>query len=188
MSQVACIASAGVEAVDIGSLDGEVVTEMELRFWMDQCRSEVHRYFYRKYEVSGDPDFWNPATRYGTESPLEKLKSLGMERLIRTRVQLQLAMKEGIIPDSSFSGIMQLRHPENARRLSALKSDKVIYGPKQYNEHVYFDHYLSNLVIRLKRHLDSSDPDSFPYDNLIQTFVEQADVQLFPAYHSLTLD
>lgn len=187
MSTLPAIASAGSDSGVIGSLNGESVSEVELRFWMDQCRSEVTRYFFRNYGVTGDPDFWKPTTIYGTETPLEKLKSLGLQRLIHARVQLQLAKQEGLIPDSSFIGIMKQRIPENARRLSALKSNKVIYGPKQYDEHVFFDYFFSNLLIQLKGLIKPTLADSNNYESYIEDLVEKAELQLFPAYYQMTV-
>ena len=66
---------------------------------------------------------------------------------------------------------------ENSRRLAAKKSGKIIYGPVQYSEEVYYNYLFSNMVNKLKEYLATN---VFRIsDNELRAFYENRKENLF---------
>lgn len=160
----------------VALVNGESVTCDEVKFFFQHNRSKVYQHFHQAHGVKDFDGFWENGTRIGEESPLRMLKELTMRDIILAKVQLQLAREEGLIRDSSISSIMNLRKQENQRREKALQSGHVIYGPREYSEPVFFDYFITNLVIRLKQRLGDQ-----AYEVLVSRRTSQAEVRILPA-------
>lgn len=167
----------------VAYVNGESVTSDEVQFFFQHHRSDVYQYFHQTYGVTDFEGFWGNGTCIGEESPLRMLKELTMRGIIQSKVQLQLAVEEGLIRDSSFSTIMNLRKQENHRRKTALQHGNVIYGPREYSESVFFDHLITNLAIRLKERLRGQD-----YKEIVSQRTSQAEVRILPSYDQIQVD
>lgn len=91
-----------------------------------------------------------------------------MDRLLEVKVAQQLAVKYGILKDSSFSAFLEEFDLENQRRAKALTNKEVIYGPRQYSQLTYYDYRHANMINSLKskwseQELDISDDKLMDY-------------------------
>lgn len=91
-----------------------------------------------------------------------------MDRLLEIKVAQQLAVKYGILKDSSFSAFLKEFDLENKRRAKALTNKEVIYGPRQYSQLTYYDYRHANMINSLKskwseQELDISDDKLMDY-------------------------
>ena len=167
----------------IAFVNEEAVTRDEAMFFFEYHRSAVYQHFHRVHGVTDFDGFWDQKTRFGEDSPLGMLKELAIQDIIDVRIQLDLARDEGLISDTSFSAVMQLRKEENDRRAKAIQSGRVLYGPREYSEAVFFDYLISNLVIRLKERLIEKD-----YERIVSRKISQAEVRLLPAYELMQVE
>jgi len=69
---------------------------------------------------------------------------------VQIKIQQIEAKKYGVVSDISYLGFLKALEVENLRRLEAKRNNKVIYGPVQYSEDVYYNYLFSNMVVRLK--------------------------------------
>jgi len=81
---------------------------------------------------------------------LQKDNGQEMKRLLEIKVAQQIAVKYGILKDSSFSAFLKELDIENKRRADALSNKEVIYGPKQYSRLMYYDYRQSIILNSLK--------------------------------------
>lgn len=81
---------------------------------------------------------------------LQKDNGQEMKRLLEIKVAQQIAVKYGILKDSSFSAFLKELDIENKRRVDSLSNKEVIYGPKQYSRLTYYDYRQSIILNSLK--------------------------------------
>ena len=167
----------------VAMVNGEKVTFDEVQFFFGHHRSKVYQHFHKVHGVTDFAGFWKIGTSFGEESPLGMLKDMAMRDIIQTRIQLQLARDEGLLRDTSFQALMNLREQENLRREKALQSGRVIYGPREYSESVFFDYIITNLVIRLKEQLNEQE-----FEELVSRKASQAEVRILPAYDLIQVE
>ena len=136
----------------VASVNGEVITVEEIMPGLSSHRAEILDYFYKKYGVIPDVDFWE--TRFEGEVPAEMLKKTALEECITIKVQQILAKEEGLIEDISYGKYLKDLYEENERRKIALEKNQIIYGPEQYTEDVYFKLLFMNMVNELRQKID----------------------------------
>ena len=85
---------------------------------------------------------------------MHSLKKKTLDTIAQIKVQQILAKKWGIIRDIRYQEFLKLLVSENKRRAEARSNNKVIYGPVQYSEDVYYNYLFSNMVNQLKNTLD----------------------------------
>lgn len=141
----------------IAYINSEPVVRKEFKEWISLNRSAVYMYFYRKYGIEDNPDFWLSDTCYQGESPTAIIKERALNDLISIKVQMLLAKRKNLIDDISYATLMANRSKENQRRKEAVVRKQVIYGPIEYSERVYFDYIYSNLLLRLKDRLEQDE-------------------------------
>lgn len=132
----------------VATVNGEPVSVREFSRKLETVRADIYQYFYQKYGVNDNLNFWTNS--YGGEVPLEVAKKKTLDYLTRTKIELLLAKQKGIMQDISYSGFLKDLDTENKRRAEAVKTNKVIYGPVKYGENEYFGYVISNMLIKLK--------------------------------------
>lgn len=133
-------------------MNGEIITEEEINQRISTERSGVIDYFYNKYQVEPDENFWE--TSYEGEIPGEMLKKAAIEQCIYIKSQQILAKGRGLVDDISYTNFLRNLKEENKRRTAALSENQVIYGPQQYAKDSYFDVIFTQLVYELREILD----------------------------------
>jgi len=139
--------SVGIEEI-VATVDNEPIRYGELLLLMNRKRSEAIRYFYDRYQAEDHGDYWT--TDYGGEKPIEWLKAAALEDVIQIKVQHMMAKDEGIIEHIDYIDFRNDWLAENKRREQAHKTKELIYGPRQYEEIVYYEYVLSNIVLKMK--------------------------------------
>ena len=139
---------------EVALVNGEVVIKREFMLQARFLKPLVISAFRSRYGVEYNHEFW--LQRYDGRTPANELKSRTIDTLIRIKVQQICAQRAGVIADISYRGFLKALEAENTRRLSAKQSGKVIYGPVQYTEDVYYSYLFSNMVAGLKELLSVS--------------------------------
>jgi len=137
------------------TVNGEPVCHAEFSLIMSGLRANVFSYFSQKYGVEGDTDFWT--SRYGSEVPEELLRESTISKLKRIKVEQILMKQHGLILDVSYAEFLRDLETENDRRRKALSKNLPIYGPKQYEERVYYDYLHSVRTEKLKQILSKQE-------------------------------
>lgn len=132
----------------VAYINGEPVVKSEFMMQARRERSEVIRYFRITYNCEYGEGFWNK--NIDGQSPSDFLKEKTLDTLRTIKVQQILAKEVGIVNDLSYTSFLNSLEVENRRRLEAKNANKVIYGPVQYSEEVYYNYLFSNMVISLK--------------------------------------
>lgn len=129
----------------------ESITKSELKHWMLLEKASVYSYFYRKYGVSDSDSFW--IQKLGDEIPLEKLKSISIEKAKRIKIQQILALEKGIIETANYDEIIDGLENINVERKQKVENGEPIYGPIQFTKRTWFFHVFDKMVIELKDEL-----------------------------------
>ncbi len=136
----------------VAFVNGEPIIVREFMKCAEKRRSQVIRYFRINYGSEYNNEFWSKA--YDGKTPSDILKKETLDTLEQIKIQQISAKKWGIVSDISYMEFLRLLQKENNRRLEARKLNKVIYGPVQYSEDVYYNYLFTNMVNQLKNVLD----------------------------------
>ncbi|MFC5531432.1 peptidylprolyl isomerase [Cohnella yongneupensis] len=155
----------------VATVDDEPITVKELMPKLIAHRSEVLAYFKNKYNAIPGVGFWTSS--FDGEIPSEMLKKAALDECVAIKVQQIAGKEKGLVKDISYSQFLKDLKKENARRKTAIENKKVIYGPEQYTEAVYFSILFSDLVHKLKGKADerlivSEEEIKQYYDNAIK--------------------
>ncbi|MEI7980239.1 MAG: metallophosphoesterase [Bacteroidota bacterium] len=138
----------------VARVNGEPISVREFMLMAQKGRAEVIRFFRIHYNLEFGEDFWTQVT--DGKSPSEMLKRRTLDTLVSMKLQQITARNLGLTGDISYKGFLLGLENENRRRLDAKNKGKVIFGPVQYSEEVYYDYLFSNLVIALKKKMNDS--------------------------------
>ena len=139
----------------VATVDGEPIIGREFNLVSRKYKSIVIQEFRHKYNLNYNNQFWENYT--SGESPTEILYKKTLDAIIQIKVQQILAIKLGIVQDIGFDGFLKNLEKENKTRMEAKQNQKVIFGPTQYTEEVYYDYVFSNLVIKIKNILETNE-------------------------------
>jgi len=151
------------DSMVMATVDGEPICVREFNLVSQKYKALVIQEFRKKYKLNYDAGFW--CNESVGESPAENLKRRTLKTLISIKVQQLQAKKMGIISDLSYHRFLNTLAQENQRRLIAKSNNRVIFGPVQYSEEVYYDYVFSNVVIQLKSKLNVNDKQYSDYIN-----------------------
>lgn len=142
-------------------------------------KANVYSYFHEHYKVIDGPDFWTSS--YGGEIPIDMAKERALNKAVERKIIQILAYDEGLIEDISYSAFLESLRLENDRRRQYVEENKIIYGPKQYDERLYYLYQQSNMLIDLKELLKNNtfkpteDELRFLYENLREDRYKELD-------------
>lgn len=114
-------------------------------------RAAAYRHFADKTGATPGAEFWT--TDYGGETPVKWLTQRALDECMRIQVELGLAKRHGIVPDTSYAAFLKALDRENERRRAALARGEPIYGPQQYREDDFLVYVMNNLRLALQRQL-----------------------------------
>lgn len=132
----------------VATVNGEKISLPEYKQVMRSHRAMIFNYFYEKYGVENDGQFWT--TKYGDEIPIERLKNIALNECVRIKVQQLLAQQKNVISDISYDAFLKNYQTINNQRKEAMNAQKVIYGPVEFTEQTYFNYSFSAMVLQLK--------------------------------------
>ncbi|MBQ2676797.1 MAG: hypothetical protein IJF54_05305 [Clostridia bacterium] len=155
----------------VANVDGIKISAGELRDQMLRDRSEIIKYYQEKHNVSVEDGFWN-ITLEGT-TPMEKLRETAMENVKKYKLKQQLAVKYGIITDTSYKAFIKALDSENAQREQKIAMGEVIYGPKEYTLDAYYDYYISNMEIKLKEKMSEKGQPLYAEEQQLKDFYDE---------------
>lgn len=142
----------------IANLNAEPVTLAEVQARIPENRAFVIGYFRSRYNVSYDNLFWSKT--YGDISPVEMISRMTIHQVFQYKIQLMIARDLGLITDISYQNFLHRLYQENRRRKVAISEKKVIYGPVEYSEPIYFNYTRASLNIDLVEKLDQLTADA----------------------------
>ncbi|MBP3961573.1 peptidylprolyl isomerase [Paenibacillus lignilyticus] len=142
----------------VATVDDEPITVEEFMPKLVKHRSEILAYFKKKHNVEPDKGFWTSS--YDGEIPGEMLKKAALDECITIKVQQIAGKEKELVKDISYSQFLKDLHAENARRKTAVENKKVIYGPEQYTEDVYFSKLFTDMTHKLMDEVNEQHPVS----------------------------
>lgn len=136
----------------VAYVNGVVISREEFQAELKEVRPLVYSYFSKNYSADvSHSGFWYKD--FNGSTPTQYAKEMGLNRLIKRKVEQGLAVKYGLIDDISYGTFCKKYNKENKRRLQAVNNKEIIYGPIQYDLRDYYDYLHSNLLIGLKNYL-----------------------------------
>ncbi|MFC4775724.1 peptidyl-prolyl cis-trans isomerase [Paenibacillus sp. GCM10023252] len=129
-------------------VDGIPIEEGEMLKAMNQNRSLVFNYFHEKHGAVDSSEFWTKS--YDGEVPMERLKKLALDTLVRMKVERGLAYEEKLVTTLDYKSFLTEWKLENKRRKDMVAKGGVIYGPVEFSEDQYLQYSHSKLMIELK--------------------------------------
>ncbi|MEN6313145.1 MAG: peptidylprolyl isomerase [Clostridiaceae bacterium] len=139
----------------VARVNDEPVSRKELKQWMIFSRAGVYNYFMNKYGAQDSNEFWESS--YSGEVPVDMARKNSLDDIVKIKVQQILARQEGLLQDISYEAFLREFDEENKSRKEAIKNNKVVYGPFQYDIKEYFTYYFNNLTIKLKEKLSENE-------------------------------
>lgn len=167
----------------IATVNGEPIEMNEFSHMMDEEMSGVYQYFYEKYGVTEQTNFWH--NRFGGESPTEKLKSETLKALISRKVQEEIAKREGVKKETSYTAFLQDLEHENQQRKEALERNEPVFGPVSYDLRTYYRISFSNMVQAIK---DKMLKESPPLESDVESFYYKMKDTLFQNIGSVQIE
>jgi parvulin-like peptidyl-prolyl isomerase len=144
----------------VATVNGEAITIKELKYNMQRKKPEAYAYFKEKYKIDETTNnmhkFWK--SKYGEESPADKLKKEALDESIKIKLTQILERKKDTNEDISCFGFLKLLNKENKRRQDALKNNEPAYGPRHYTEETYYNMLISATRIKLREKIARGNP------------------------------
>lgn len=173
---IAMVVSFMKREMGVAIINGETISIKEFELIMKKQAADTSIYFMKKYGVSiQNKDFWN--TDYSGEVPLKVLKEKSLDEIGKIKVQQLFAREKGITKSINYEDIINDMVKENKMRILAKKEGKVIFGPVQYSEEMYYDYAFSNMVLKLKENL--SQKELVSTENVLKEYYERNKEVLF---------
>ncbi|RAV04614.1 hypothetical protein [Paenibacillus sp. YN15] len=138
-------------SIQVARVNGDSVSAAELKYFAGLRRASVIDEFSRKYGVEFGEGFW--IRQVQGQTPLELLRKQALTDVVRLKVVLQLARREGVIQDTSFAAVEEEMGKENERRKKAVANGEPIYGPVRFEASTFVPFYQSKLAVVLKEKL-----------------------------------
>ena len=136
----------------VALLNGEQITADEVQARLAENRASIIRYYRMHYNAVFDESFWNKVVSGRT--PADMARQMTLQQVLRHKLRLMLARETGLINDISYAGFVRQLAEENERRKSAMADKKVIYGPVEYSEPIYYHYVQTSVNIDLQEKLD----------------------------------
>lgn len=148
------------------TVDGYGVTEEEFLLFLSDQKAATANYFWTKYQVQPDADFWTTAVN--GETPIEYAKERALNALVESKVVFIMAAERGILDYQSYDGLLESMEEENAERARKLENGEVVYGLSQFTPFTYYQYLNQNAGAELEySQRELSDPSR---EDLVQTY------------------
>jgi hypothetical protein len=156
-------------------IDGEAVDKRELNLYMESERSNVYGQYQTKYGAKYSKDFWTSS--FDGQKPENTLTETALGKLKKDKVIQILARELGVSDSISYGSFLNQFKSENNRRKDLLKTNGVIYGPQQYEERIYYDYLLENMITQSEVKLKDT---LFKYtEEELRSYYEEKKGQMF---------
>jgi hypothetical protein len=119
------------QLISINSID---VPEKEFRMFFQDEKASTADYFYKKYGAEYNDNFWE--TKYEGEIPINVAKKNALEKLIKVKIEQELAVEYGMLKSPLFIKIGQ-----------ELKKEKNVYGVESLDLFQQYMTYHSKIVL-----------------------------------------
>lgn len=161
-------------------VNGESVTRAEAAHWMQKERHAVVRFFYRQHGVTPTADFWRASTTFGGESPLAILQTRIMGETIATKLLLQLAVANDLLPATTPEAIANFQLTHAAQRAYDRAAGRLVFGPTHFDDLAFRDHFFAMLKIELEARLAQGRLQLPAWAEAARTLLaETSEIQLF---------
>lgn len=133
------------------TVDGEKITQKELVRVMQEKEEEVYSYFKTKYKVdTTNANFWYGSFGESKEIPIEYLKKISTDGVIKIKMQQIMAKEYGLKDDISYETFLEDYKKEYQRRQDP--NEKVV-GVRTIQVLNYFNEVFKTLQENLKTKL-----------------------------------
>lgn len=130
------------------TVDGYGVTEEEFLLFLSGQKAVAANYFWTKYQVQPDADFWTTAVN--GETPIEYAKEQALDALVESKITFIMAAERGILDYQDYDGLLESMEEENADRARKLENGEVVYGLSQFTPFTYYQYLNQNAGAELE--------------------------------------
>lgn len=128
------------------TVDSVPIAYGEFMIVLNEQKASVISYFYGKYHINDNVDFWGEDTVIGGESPIETLRECTKESIVRIKYEQMLMKQYKTVDDISFRNFESLLKKENRDRQNKIQNNIPVYGPTKYTKQDYYN-YLHSVRI-----------------------------------------
>jgi PPIC-type PPIASE domain len=145
------LASAARADEPVMTVNQTPVSQAEFIFFMEQERPAVFQFFYEHHRLADGTNFWNQVR--GKTTPRLMLQQNTIRRLVREKVEQKVFLDLGLATNISYAALLDRLAVVNQDRQSANARHQVLYGPITYNLQMFYENWKSNLRLRAKEKL-----------------------------------
>jgi hypothetical protein len=164
-------------------INQQEVSREEFRWFMEQERGGVFRYFKTKHNLENGKDFWT--REMGGTTPKAMLQSNTVARVIREKAEQILFLELGLVLDIRYAAFLAQLEKLNREREQAARLGRTIYGPVRYTQLQYYEHWKATLRAQAREML--AEKRRPPTEEELRKFYDRNRV-LFRALPSTTLE
>ena len=164
-------------------VNGHEVSGEEFRWFMEQERGGVFRYFKTKHHLEDGQGFWGHEIE-GT-TPKAVLQSNSVVRISREKVEQILFQELGLVKDISYTAFLAQLDKLNEERGEAARQGRAVYGPVRYTQLQFYEHWKARLRVQAKEKL--ADKQWAPSAQELRRFYDEHQA-LFQAQPSFNLE
>lgn len=113
------------------------IPEEEFRLFLQDEKALTVDYFVNQYQAEYKEDFWH--NQYGREIPLEVAKKNALDKLVKIKVEQQIAVELGFLKEATYKEI-----------LKEMKKEKSIYGADNLDAFQSYSVYHSKIILEAK--------------------------------------
>lgn len=113
------------------------IPQEEYEMFLQDQKALTVNYFTQTYGAEYDAEFWT--TKYGEEIPIEVAKGVALEKLVRMKVEQQVAKELGLIGDTHFNTLIE-----------EMDKNKSMYGAENMDLFQRYSVFHSKLVLDAK--------------------------------------
>ena len=133
------------------TVNGYEVSREEFRWFMEQERGEVFRYFKSRHNLEDGKDFWTQ--ELGGTTPKAMLQSNTVARVIREKVEQILFLELGLVQDIRYAAFLAQLEKLNQERELAARQGRAVYGPVRYTQLQFCQHWKATLRAQAREKL-----------------------------------
>ena len=136
------------------AVNGHEVSREEFRWYMEQERGAVFRYFQARHHLEDGQGFWTQEA--GGTTPKAMLQTNTVARIVREKVEQIVFQELGLVQDTSYAAFLAQLDKVNQEREAAVRQGRVVYGPVRYTPLQFYEHRKATLRTQAKEKLGAT--------------------------------
>ena len=172
---VASVVCFSTRSNDIAYINHTPISKREFEILLENNKTKIISEFHCDNVKMQDVKFWHTAVN--GKSPAESLCEKTLQDCIRSKSIQMLACKYEILTNCSYDTFLKTLSAENQTRRQNLLQHEPVYGPNQYTEKNFYEHYILNISLEIQKKM--AEQSCVENDNIYKQYFEEIKDQYF---------